>query len=295
MGNGATVTARAFCDGGIEQAGGAGPVPWWSFTKTLLAAAALRLVADGRLTLDQPLAGRPYNLRQLLQHRAGLPCYGGLEAYHAAVKKGEEPWPEDELWARAKADELRFSPDSGWHYSNIGYLRVRQLVEEASGLSLQAALQQLVFAPLGITGVGVARTPEDLDRCAWGNKTGYHPGWVYHGLLVGPARDAVDLLRNILAGALLPAELLTRMTRPHRLDGVVPGRPWLKAGYGLGLMIGEMEGVGCAIGHSGSGPGSTNAVYHYSDLSPGRTTAAFAASEEDGIAEGMALRLAFRP
>jgi CubicO group peptidase (beta-lactamase class C family) len=47
-------------------------VPWWSFTKTVIAAGALALVRDGRLTLDEPLAKRPYSLRQLLQHRAGV-------------------------------------------------------------------------------------------------------------------------------------------------------------------------------------------------------------------------------
>ena len=54
--------------------------PWWSFTKTVLAAAALALVADGRLSLDAPVRGRSFTLRHLLQHRAGLPEYGQLAA-----------------------------------------------------------------------------------------------------------------------------------------------------------------------------------------------------------------------
>jgi CubicO group peptidase (beta-lactamase class C family) len=54
-----------------------GMVPWWSFTKTLMAAAALRLAEQGRLTLDENLAGLPYTLRQLLQHRAGVGEIGG--------------------------------------------------------------------------------------------------------------------------------------------------------------------------------------------------------------------------
>jgi len=33
-------------------------VPWWSFTKTVIAAAALVLVQQKRLALDRPLAGR---------------------------------------------------------------------------------------------------------------------------------------------------------------------------------------------------------------------------------------------
>ena len=62
-------------------------VPWWSFTKTLIAAAALALVRDGALRLDDRLPGRPYSLRLLLQHRAGLSDYGGLKSYHDAVSK----------------------------------------------------------------------------------------------------------------------------------------------------------------------------------------------------------------
>ena len=62
----------------VTSDGEAIDVPWWSFTKTVLAAAALALVRDGRLALDEPLPGRPYTLRQLLQHRAGLTDYGRM-------------------------------------------------------------------------------------------------------------------------------------------------------------------------------------------------------------------------
>jgi len=66
-------------------------VPWWSFTKTVIAATALALVRDGRLALDTPLP-TGYTLRQLLQHRAGLPDYGPLRDYHAAVARHEDAW-----------------------------------------------------------------------------------------------------------------------------------------------------------------------------------------------------------
>ena len=51
------------------------PVPWWSVTKTALAACALVLVARGRLSLDGRLPDRAYSLRQLLQHTSGLGSY----------------------------------------------------------------------------------------------------------------------------------------------------------------------------------------------------------------------------
>jgi CubicO group peptidase (beta-lactamase class C family) len=76
-------------------------VPWWSFTKTELATAALQRVAQERFRLDEPFDGRPFTLRQLLQHRAGVPDYGDLPSYHAAVQRREKPWDVAQLLDRA--------------------------------------------------------------------------------------------------------------------------------------------------------------------------------------------------
>lgn len=272
------------------------PVPWWSFTKTALAAAALALVAEGRLDLDMSVGPRPFTLRQLLQHWAGLPDYGRLAAYHDAVGNGEAPWSHDLLLLQVEADKLVFEPGQGWSYSNIGYLFVRKLLEDATGQDLGAALIRLVLAPLGITGVEAAREPADLAATAWGNPTGYHPGWVYHGLLVGPATSAVLLLHRLLGGALLPAALLSEMLLPHPVGGPVPGRPWRTAGYGLGLMIGVGDAGATYMGHTGGSPGSTAAIYQYGreshDGGPRRTAAAFAPVEEPATVEWRAMRLA---
>jgi CubicO group peptidase (beta-lactamase class C family) len=261
------------------------PVPWWSVSKTVLAAVALALVAEGRLALDAPLAGRKFTLRQLLQHTAGLPDYGGLAAYQDAVARRDEPWSEGEIQKRVSADRLLFQPGCGWAYSNIGYLLVRGLIEAATGDELGRGLQHLVLAPLGVPGVRLARTPRDLDATAWGNAAGYHPGWVYHGLLVGTATEAALFLHRLMAGRLLPPSLLDEMRQPRPLGGPVSGRPWRTAGYGLGLMIDLASPRGRCFGHTGQGPGSTAAAYHFSDLDPPCTAAAFAPIEDQAVVE----------
>ncbi len=43
------------------QRGGHKPVPWWSFSKTVMAAAAVVLVRDGFLTLDQELGSEHWS------------------------------------------------------------------------------------------------------------------------------------------------------------------------------------------------------------------------------------------
>ena len=83
-------SVRVSADGRAEHSGRTEAIfPWWSFTKTVLAIAALRLAEERILALDAPFLGRPYTLRQLLQHRAGVPNYAALAAYHAAVARGE--------------------------------------------------------------------------------------------------------------------------------------------------------------------------------------------------------------
>lgn len=278
---------------GVEPASTSGEAtfPWWSFTKTVLAAAALKLVERGRLALEETLPGRPYTLRQLLQHRAGVPNYGGLEAYHDAVARGDDPWPAEELLARVRADQLDFAPDRGWTYSNVGYFFVRGMIEETVDQEIGDALAELVFAPLGLSSSRVVKIPDDLDDTAFGNAAGYHPGWVYHGLLVGPASDAVRFLDGLMAGRLLRPDLLKRMTTVHPLGWTVPGRPWTETGYGLGLMSGRMAKGGRAVGHSGVGPSDVCAIYHFPETHPPRTAAAFTRGHDEGVTEHAVDRL----
>ncbi len=261
------------------------PVPWWSFTKTVLAAAALVLVHDGKLTLDMPLSGKPYTLRQLLRHSAGVPNYSDREMYAQAVARGDAPWTADEMLARVDADTLSFAPDAGWRYSNTGYFLVRGLIEDTTGLPLQRALEQLVTTPIGIQEVMIAATPDDLAASAWGNADGYHPDWVYHGLLLGSPAAAALLLDRLLTTDFLPPALLAEMLRKTPLGESLPGRPGRNFGYGAGLMISDG-----AVGHTGAGPGSVAAVYRYTDA--GCTVAAFAPVADQAVAEWAAFKLA---
>jgi D-alanyl-D-alanine carboxypeptidase len=110
--------------------------PWWSFTKTALATAALQLVTQGKLSLDDRIDGGPYTLRQLLQHGAGVPDYGVLASYHEAVRHGEKPWGPAQMLGRVAADRLDFEPGQGWCYSNVGYFFVRQTIEKVTSTTL---------------------------------------------------------------------------------------------------------------------------------------------------------------
>jgi len=256
--------------------------PWWSFTKTVLAATALSLVRDGLIGLDDPIPDQPFTLRQLLRHEAGLADYGELAAYHAAVGNGEPAWSADEMMQRLDGARLRYDPGTGWRYSNVGYWLVGRLIERLTDLTLDDAVTQRALSPLGLSNVRFAKTRADLQKTQLGSASNYDPAWVYHGLLIGPVSQAALFLDRLLGADLLPKALLQEMQTARALGGPIPGRPWASAGYGLGVMQGSIEGGYSPCGHTGCGPGSVIAVYRICD---GNTSACCAVSEA-GASEG---------
>ena len=266
-------------------------VPWWSFTKTVLAAAALSLVRDRLIDLDDTVPEGPFTLRQLLRHEAGLADYSELTDYHAAVARNETPWPADEMLQRLDASRLRYTPGDGWRYSNVGYLFVVRLIERITGLPLDDALTQRVFSPLDLSLVRLAKTRADLAAVNMGSASAYDPGWVYHGLLVGPLSEAALCLNRLLASDWLPQSLLQEMQTVRTLGGPIPGRPWTSPGYGLGLMRGGVEGQQLLSGHTGAGPGSVVAVYHCAKGNNAKSCAVFCEDGDQGTVEAQTVRL----
>ena len=264
-------------------------VPWWSFTKTVLAAAALSLVRDGLIALDDPLPEGPFTLRQLLRHEGGLADYSELADYHAAVARNDTPWSADEMLQRLDASRLRYAPGEGWRYSNVGYLWVARIIERITDLSLEQALTQRVFAPLDLCNAHLAKTRDDLNGVSMGTAATYDPGWVYHGLLVGPLDQAALCLDRVLNGDFLPAPLLQDMQTARVLGGPIAGRPWTAPGYALGLMHGPVASGLILSGHTGAGPGSNIAVYRGVHAGKSASCAVFHEGSDEGLVEAEAV------
>jgi CubicO group peptidase (beta-lactamase class C family) len=136
-----------------------------SISKPVAAAGAMRLVDDGRLSLDRDvrtvlrgwkvpdsphLADKPVTLRGLLSHGAGLSVHG-----FRGYAKGE-PFPtvvqvlNGEKPANSEAVVVAQPPGS-WRYSGGGYTVAQLLMTEAAGEPFPQILQRLVLKPLGMT------------------------------------------------------------------------------------------------------------------------------------------------
>lgn len=264
----------------VREHGGDVVVPWWSFTKTLIAAALMRLAEAGEVELDTVVDGQGFTIRQVLRHEAGLPDYGGLPAYHRAVAAGDPPWTVTDLMERVGPSI--FAPGQGWAYSNIGYLWLRRLIERRRG---PGALAELVLRPLGLSQARLALTPQDLDEVRMGAAARYDPGWVYHGLVVGPLREAAVALERLSGEGLLTRESQAAMRQARPLPQFARP-PWRMAAYGLGMMA-PITAQGAAVfGHTGGGPGSGLAVYRRDPSD--RTVAVFALAEDSFAVENPA-------
>lgn len=264
-------------------------LPWWSFTKTVISACLLLRAQEGGLDLDVPMVGKEFTARQVMAHVAGLRDYSTVGRYHSAVEAGETPWTPAQMMEEARGDDLLWVPGKGWQYSNIGYMLLRFLLEVSEGADLGQIVQRRIAGPLGLDTVRLARQPKDFKDLPWPSN-GYHPGWVYHGCLMGSAADAARLMQALIDGTLLSQGQIEDMITPYMQGGAISGRIWTSASYGLGLMIGMTETAGPAIGHAGCGPISANLVAHFPERKV--TVASFVQGGDEAPAEWEATRIA---
>lgn len=252
-----------------------------SVSKAFSGAAALRLVAAGRLSLDDtigarlpelPAAWHAVTLRQLLAHRSGLPDFtasrGFAEALTASPRRAPTPRT---LLSYVAAEPLRFPPGSAYRYSNSDNVAVGLIVEGATGGGYPRALHRLLFAPLRLrrsflprpaaTGLlnpymhGYARDGrrwEDVSQeVAFG-------GWAWaSGGIVSTPADLTGFVRAYVGGRLFGAAERRAQRRFGRGHSEPPGPGVNSAGLAL---FRYKTRCGTVLGHTGSILGYTQLI-----------------------------------
>jgi methyl acetate hydrolase len=152
-----------------------------SMTKPVTSAAAMQLVEQGRLKLDEPAAKylpelahvnvldgfdsagkpilrparKPLTLRLLLTHTAGF-AYEFLDANLSRYTKQHSSGASD-------VAPLMFEPGARWQYgTSVDW--AGRLVEAISGLTLEQYFQRNIFEPLGMRDTSFILPPEKFDR-----------------------------------------------------------------------------------------------------------------------------------
>jgi CubicO group peptidase (beta-lactamase class C family) len=195
--------------------------------------AVLRLVAAGKLSLDEPVqnwlpqftgTGKELvTVRHLLAHNSGLPAY---ERYYRTLKG------KAAIVRAATAEALMSEPGAGVTYSDLGFVLLMAIVETCSGETFAAFAQREVFDAFGMTrarfvptdGPPAAAAPTEED----GSRGGIVRGFVHdenafamggmsgHAGLFATAHDVLRFGVAMLAGgrSVLPRELVAMATRP---------------------------------------------------------------------------------
>jgi CubicO group peptidase (beta-lactamase class C family) len=238
-----------------------------SITKTFTAALALVLVEQAELHLDSPvsryLPGTPFGrlpVRMLLSHSSGLQREAPTDMWQ--TMHGPSRTELRELFQHA---ELVADPGERWHYSNLGYAVLGQIIEEITGQPCDTSITETLLDPLGLS--RTSWTPP--SNAVVGYRLDPHIDAVHREPVMDQASIGVggqmwstpdDLLRwgHVLGGGdatVLPVAVVEKM---HTLQVMVDTVGWTR-GWGLGLILERRHGR-IVAGHTGAMPGFQSAL-----------------------------------
>jgi len=248
-----------------------------SIAKTLVSLAVLRLVSQGRLDLDAPVAtllpalpvdnpwqaSHPLRLRHLLDMTGGLADIRLWQFFSTRLTPDQaldEAWRPDSGVLR-----LRSAPGTQFSYANLSHTLAAMVLEATVNERYEVWMARELLQPLGMTDSTMAFTTQTGagadGRLAWGHVDDGSPVAAM-ALAVRPAGQftttGADMMR--LAAFLIAAdgrvggqpfirpELLTAMGRPASTAAAEAG---LATGYGLGLFTRDRHGA-LSLCHGGA-------------------------------------------
>lgn len=234
-----------------------------SISKPVAGAAAMVVVARGRLDLDAPVSrylpqypraqGERFTTRQVMSHTAGVRHYRRDE-FASRVRYDDVVAPMAVFWA----DSLLFEPGTDYSYSTYGWTVVSAVTAAAAGRPWVDVLRDDVVRPLGL----LSMQPEWRDSII-PHRASYYirtdDGWVNApevdnsnkwagGGLVSNAADLVGFALGLMEGRVLSDAARAESWRRQTPEG--------ESSYGLGWNVAEIEGHR-VVSHSGGSMGAT--------------------------------------
>ena len=179
-----------------------------SIGKLYNASAVTKLVAEGRLSLDDTLAHHlpsladrieyadQITLRMLVQHRSGVPNFTDHEDFD---------WSKDivdvlDLALDAPPD---FSPGSDYAYSNTNYLLLEMIMTKTLGYEHTDYIRKEILSPLGLSRTFFSVNEVDLETLMSGYHVGYETDFkALDQGFVATAEDVGRFLRALNDGTL---------------------------------------------------------------------------------------------
>jgi CubicO group peptidase (beta-lactamase class C family) len=233
-----------------------------SITKTFTAVCVMQLRDAGKVDLDAPLRAyipgvRPGpTVRHALAHLSGLQREPPGEIWETLT-----PPSREELLAGLEDAEQVLAPGTVWHYSNLAFGLLGEIVVRSSDTDYPAYLDANVLAPLGLRRTSVQ--PTDPVGCGyyvgpWSDEARREPDLVLTETTAALGQLWSTVGDLALWGSFLATgreDVLTRATLDEmtRVEAMVDAAAWT-VGWGLGLTL-YRRGNRVFAGHGGAMPG----------------------------------------
>ena len=244
-----------------------------SVTKQFTSAAIMRLVEEGKVSLDDdvtkyvpnaPVQGRKVPVRYLLNHTSGIPSYtdiGPVFGRHIRMDL-----THDSLLALVRSDSLQFEPGRYFYYNNTGYYLLGMIIEKVTGKKYGDYLAETFFTPNGLSSTMYCSVSPIIKRRARGYERGagglVNASYISMdlpyaaGSLCSSVGDLVAWTRLLHSGKIVSPASFQAMTVPVKLPS---GRP-MSYGYGL---VSDTLGSHRRISHGGGINGFISSLAHF--------------------------------
>ena len=224
-----------------------------SVTKQFTAATIMRLIEQGKISLDDPVTkflpdyptqGNTVTIHHLLSHTSGLKDYGlkneELPGWYSLDLSYQQMM---DLWGNRPAEN---KPGEVFDYNNWGYFLLGQIIERVTNTSWSNYAEPELLKPLGLNNTlfahqlrivpgrakGYLHQKDSLINVPYRNIETFSAG----GGLSSTLEDIVQWTHLLHSGKIVSAESLKKMTTPTVLDN---GKT---VGYGYGLYVNELRG-----------------------------------------------------
>ncbi len=235
-----------------------------SVGKVITATTVLRLVDQGKISLDQSVADIiprfPYKeitVRTLLSHRSGLRYYGYYENVWDQTKTVTNSDVLKVIEEQTVA--LDFKPNTRFAYSNTNYVVLACIVEQVTQKSFKKAVEELIFEPLGMTHSFVFDDINNKYKVSQSFTSKMRPmDWDYMDGTYGDKnifttpRDFLKFDTAMYSDAFLSAKLKEQIYQGYSFEN--PG----VRNYGLGMRLITMENGENYTYHNGWWRGNTS-------------------------------------
>lgn len=257
-----------------------------SVTKMFTAVTILKLVEQGKLSLEDKLANllpsvngkipqaEKITLSHLLAHLSGIidPPNESLRYQADIINNPMRMYTmslSETMETYVYGKDLNFTPGSSYSYSNTNYWLLGNIAEHITGKSLQILMDELIFTPLQLNNTYIEKRDDRnvvrgyadlysngvlLDVSLWDKAEG--DGEADGGLISTP-EDLYKFMDGLFGGKLVSAATLEEM---KKIQLPTCNTPYCE--YGLGLEIWRTD-AGTAYGHNGGLAGIEANVLYY--------------------------------